>query len=104
MPALPRGTGPVVIDGRTAYALFIRLPWGLWLRVDEWRACDGPRVSAAIPPHPAAPYYVHAATWVDGAGYWVELVDAPALPAQPCGRPAGRGTNRPVRSTCSALA
>jgi hypothetical protein len=34
----------------------------------------------AIPPHPAAPYYVHAATWVDGAGFWVELVDAPEVP------------------------
>jgi hypothetical protein len=80
MSALPRGTGPVVIDGRTVYGLFIRLPKGLRLRVDEWDICDGARVRVAIPPGQPCPYYVHAATWVDGSGYWVELVDAPAVP------------------------
>jgi hypothetical protein len=31
----------------------------------------------------AHPYFVHRATWVEDVGFWVELVDAPALPAKP---------------------
>lgn len=81
-----KGTGGIVIAGRTLYGLFVVRQDGLRIRVspDDWDRLnlhEGERVRVALPGGRATDYFVYRETWTD-PGYWVELAAAPAdIPA-----------------------
>jgi hypothetical protein len=96
------GSGSAVISGRAVQFFWVSLSNGLRVRIaiDEWVPLgiqDGERLNLALPGELGREDIVWKSVWVE-TWYWLELVVAPPLSADPLETLRRPTLTRPIRA------